>query len=91
MKTLPEKLEENINSFFFKITSSKIAIRIRDSICIIFGHKKRYLPDIDGNFRGDFVCRRCNRRRGKGDWSEFYHNWEIDNGENARCHNHKRE
>lgn len=62
-------------------------IWLNDWICFLFDHKQIYLSDILGNFRGAFVCRRCHRIRGEHT-EEFYHNWEMDYGKFARCHDH---
>ena len=72
----------------------KIKILVKDWLCKLFGHKEYYLADIFGNFRGGYVCRRCNRNLPSHiniyrEVEEFYHNWEMNSHKKfARCHNH---
>lgn len=83
MKTIPEIIERKIRLMFIK--KYKWQQNFNDWMCYIFDHKWKYLSDIMGNNQGDHVCKRCNRYKTNGG---FYHNWEMDWGNLARCHNH---
>ena len=65
----------------------KFIIEVKDLICFIVGHKWKFLSDIYGNFSGGQVCKRCNLEKETG---KRYHNWEMDNGKYARCHDHSK-
>lgn len=87
MKTLPDILNKIMSRHTFV---EKWFREGRDVICIVIGHKWKYLSDIFGNFRGANVCVRCNRFMSTLDDVEFYHNWEMNYGRFARCHDHSK-
>ncbi len=91
METLAEKVikyDRDITPDWYR----RNGIVWRDWKCFFFGHKWKYLSDIMGNFRGDWVCRRCYRYRGNTNHDNgFYHNWEMNHGKFSRCHDHSKQ
>lgn len=89
MKTLPEKIKEPIERFINKIDTSLFMQKYRDKECYFFGHIYTFLRGGKSG-HGEYVCGRCNRWKDSSDGIIFNHNWEMDYGEFARCHDHSK-
>ncbi len=87
MTTIPEMISNffhNLREYIFcKSVIGRKYQKFQDAICFVFGHS------LTG-WSTDRACRRCNRYKNVNGEVLFYHNWEMQWGDNARCHDHKR-
>jgi len=85
MKTLPEIIIKNRKDPVWVLYFRRF---MDDLWCFILGHNWHGFSGAGERFTDwDWVCRRCYRRQQTGG---FYHNWEMDRGPVARCHDHSK-
>lgn len=85
MKTIPELLTQQNKDPLWMLYFRRF---MDDFWCFFLGHNWHGFSGGGESWRDwDEVCRRCYRRKNTGG---FHHNWEMDRGPVARCHDHSK-